>query len=136
VPGYGLLKNRNMGSMTEQDNVEFVDAKQERAELTGFSLKSVLDGSVLTVHAFVRQIPFILFLVLLALVYIANRYNAEKVVREIEGLKSQVRDLRAEEITTASELMNLNRPSRVEALVREHNLGLGFSKEPPYKIEQ
>ena len=57
-------------------------------------------------------------------------------VREIEGLKSQVRDLRAEEITTASELMNLNRPSRVEALVREHNLGLGFSKEPPYKIEQ
>ena len=70
----------------EQDNVEFVDAKQERAELTGFSLKSVLDGSVLTVHAFVRQIPFILFLVLLALVYIANRYNAEKVVREIEGL--------------------------------------------------
>lgn len=120
--------------MQKKENIEFVDARVEREEITGFSLKSIIDGSLLTVRSVVKQIPFILFLVLLALLYIANRYQAEKVVREIDALKTEVKDLRAEEITTASELMNLNRPSNVENLVNQKQLGLTLSTEPPYKI--
>ena len=120
--------------MQKKENIEFVDAKVEREEITGFSLKSIIDGSLLTVRSVVKQIPFILFLVLLALLYIANRYQAEKVVREIDAIKTEVKDLRAEEITTASELMNLNRPSNVQNLVDQKQLGLTLSTEPPYKI--
>jgi hypothetical protein len=120
--------------MQKKENIEFVDAKVEREEITGFSLKSIIDGSLLTVRSVVKQIPFILFLVLLALLYIANRYQAEKVVREIDAIKTEVKDLRAEEITTASELMNLNRPSNVQNLVNQKQLGLTLSTEPPYKI--
>ena len=120
--------------MKKKENIEFVDAKVEREEITGFSLKSIIDGSLLTVRSVVKQIPFILFLVLLALLYIANRYQAEKVVREIDAIKTEVKDLRAEEITTASELMNLNRPSNVQNLVDQKQLGLTLSTEPPYKI--
>ena len=120
--------------MDKKQNIEFVDSKIEREEITGFSLKSIIDGSLLTIRSVVKQLPFILFLVLLTLLYIANRYQAEKIVRQIDALKTEVKDLRAEEITTASELMNLNRPSNVKKLVDEKKLGLVQSKEPPFKI--
>jgi hypothetical protein len=120
--------------MEKRQNIEFVDSKIEREEITGFSLKSIIDGSLLTVRSVVKQLPFILFLVLLALLYIANRYHAEKTIRQINKLKTEVKDLRAEEITTASELMNLNRPSNVQSLVEEKQLGLKLSDKPPYKI--
>lgn len=120
--------------MKKKDNIEFIDSKVEQDELASFSFKNIIDGRLLTIKSFVRQIPFILFGVLLALIYIANRYHAEKVIRQIDALKSDVKDLRAEEITTASELMNLNRPSNVQTLIEEKELGLKFPDEPPLKI--
>ena len=121
--------------MTEEKrNIEFVDAKTENEEIRGFSLKGIIDGSLLTLRSVVDQLPFILFLVLLAVIYIANRYHAEKMVREITSLKSEVKDLRAEQIITASELMNLSRPSNVGKLIKERGLDLEEPEEPPYKI--
>ncbi len=120
--------------MAKKDNIEFVDTKIEREEITGFSFKGLIDGSLLTLGVVVRQIPFILFLVFLAVVYIANRYHAEKIVRQITSLKRQVKDYRAEEITNASELMNLSRPSTVQAMMEERKIELKEISEPPYKI--
>lgn len=120
--------------MLKKEKIEFIDAKVEREEIAGFSLKSIIDGSLLTVRSVVKQLPFILFLVMLALLYIANRYHAEKMIRQIDALKTEVKDLRAEEITTATELMNLNRPSNVQNLVDQKQLGLTLASDPPYKI--
>ncbi len=117
-----------------KENVEFIDPRREKEEIGGFSLKGLIDGSLLTMKSVVDQIPFILFLVLLAIIYIANRYHAEKMVREITSLKTEVKDLRAEQILTASELMNLSRPSSVEKLIEERGLGLEEPQEPPRKI--
>jgi|APIni6443716594_1056825.scaffolds.fasta_scaffold1678601_2 hypothetical protein len=122
--------------MQEKQKIEFIDAKIEKEEIQGFSLKGFLDGSLLTMSSFVKQIPFILFLVSLALLYIANRYHAEKMVRRIDALKTEVKDLRAEEITAAAELMNLNRPSHVQALIEDKGLGLKTSNEPPFVIKK
>ena len=120
--------------MVKKDKIEFVDTKIEREEITGFSLKGLIDGSLLTLNAVIRQIPFILFLVLLAVIYIANRYHAEKVIRRVTSLKRQVKDFRAEEITTASELMNLSKPSSVQKLLEDREMELKQPVEPPYKI--
>lgn len=122
--------------MKSRENIEFVDAKIEQEEIKGFSFKGILDGSLLTMRSFVHQIPFILFLVFLALIYIANRYNAEKMVRRIDALRTEVKDLRAEEITAASELMNLNRPSHVQVLIEDKGLGLKTSNDPPFVINK
>jgi hypothetical protein len=122
--------------MYPREEIEFVDAKIEQEEIRGFSFKGLIDGSLLTMGSVVKQLPFILFIVFLAFVYIANRYHAEKVVRQIDALKSEVKDLKAEEITTATELMNLNRPSNVQALVDDRGLGLKISDEPPFVINK
>jgi hypothetical protein len=115
--------------------IEFVDSKVEREEIKGFSLKGILDGSLLTGTALARQVPFILFLVFLAIVYIGNRLHAEKLVRKLVVMREEVKNLRAEQITTASELMNQSKPSNLEQIVEQHGLGLKEPDSPPYKIE-
>jgi cell division protein FtsL len=134
VPDCELLKRINSRSMDKKEKIEFIDAKSEREEINGFTFKGIIDGSLLTIRSVVRQIPYILFLVLLAIIYIANRNHAEKVIRQLTLLRTEVKDMRSEQITTASELMNLSRPSNVEALIKERGLELSESKVPPFKI--
>ncbi len=96
--------------------------------------KEFLDGSILIRETMTRQLPFILFLTVLAVLYIGNRYHAEKMVRNISEIEIEVKNLRAEQITIASELMNISKPSEVSAIVNEKNLGLKPSFEPPKKL--
>jgi hypothetical protein len=51
-------------------------------------------------------------------------------------MKTEVNNLRAEQITTASELMNISRPSQVATLVASKNMGLKESMEPPKKLKR
>lgn len=114
--------------------IEFVDSKVERDEIRGFSFKGLLDGSLLAGTTLGKQLPFILFLVFLAIIYIGNRYHAEKLVRQIIKSREEVKNLRAEQITTASELMNHSKPSTLEDIIEERGLGLKQPEKPPHKI--
>lgn len=118
----------------KKEKIEFVDSKVERDEIKGFSFKGILDGSLLSGFAFSRQLPFILFIVFLAIVYIGNRLNAEKIVRKLIFAREEVKNLRAEQITTASELMNHSKPSTLENMVEKRGLELKQPSSPPYKI--
>lgn len=117
-----------------KDNVEFVEEKQEKKESKLGSIKDLLDGSLIANDFIVQQLPYIVFLVMLAFIYIANRYNAEKVVRQSIELTKEINDLRAEAITTSSELMFISKQSEVAKLVNKRGLGLKESVEPPRKI--
>lgn len=94
----------------------------------------MLDGSLIANDFIVKQLPYIVFLVILAFVYIANRYHAEKVVRQNVVLQKEINELRAEAITTSSELMFISKQSEVAKLVEKRGLGLKESVEPPRKI--
>lgn len=118
----------------KKSKVEFVDSSIERDEIKGLSLKGIIDGSLLAGTAIVRQLPFIVFLVFLAVIYIGNRFHAEKMVRKTVYARDEVKNLRAEQLTTASELMNHSKPSTVEDMVKQRGLGLEQSTKPPYKI--
>jgi len=118
----------------KKDNVEFIEEKQERKESRFGAVKDLLDGSLIANDFIVRQLPYIVFLVILAFVYIANRYNAEKVVRANIELSKEINDLRAEAITTSSELMFISKQSEVSKLVKAKGLGLEESVVPPTKI--
>jgi hypothetical protein len=106
----------------------------EKEEKKPLKAKELLDGSVLLRDTLRKQYPFILFLTVLAVLYIGNRYYAERMVRKINDIEQEVKNLRAEQITTAAELMNLSRPTEVANIVEERNLGLKQSVEPPKKL--
>ncbi len=92
----------------------------------------ILDGSFLTREKVIRLIPFILYLMLLAIFHIANSYRAEKSWFEINALKGQMDELRYHYITSKSELMSVGRHSEVS--LRLKDTGLKEATVPPVKL--
>lgn len=115
----------------EKENIEFIDLEQEKKEIRLFSLRDLLDGSILTRNSVVKQLPFILFLTLLAVIYISNRYQAERIFRKVSEIQVEVKNLRAEQITTTAKLMNMSKPSSVAKLVNDKGLELKELSKPP-----
>ena len=118
----------------DRKNIDFIDEPADYREEKKFSAKNLIDGSVLTRNGVVNQVPFIIFLAFLAILYIANRYHAERVVRETVKIQREVEELRFESITTASDLMFISKQSEVARMVQEKKLGLEELVEPPSKI--
>ncbi len=124
--------------MKEEKDVsgEFVDIQQKGKEATkSGGVRDILNGSILGKESITSQIPYILFLAFLAMVYISNSYKYEKVVRRGRSLDQEVKNLRAESITMASQLMHISTQVQVSKLVREKGLGLEESVVPPKKIK-
>ncbi len=116
----------------EKKNIEFDQSIEEKEK--SFSLRDLLDGNVLTRKAVLKQSRFILLLVLIAFLSIANRNHAEKTVIQLNRLQSDVKELRARSISTSSELVAISRQSEVKLLVNRYELGLEENLEPPKKL--
>ena len=80
----------------------------------------------------VRFLPQILFISMLFVFYIGSRHHAEKQIRAINTLETQVEDLRADYTTLKAEYMFASKQSEVARQARP--LGLVESKHPPFKI--
>jgi hypothetical protein len=122
--------------MTKEKDIEFIDPKVEKSEHKKANFRDLLDGSILTRKSIAKQLPFVLFLSFLATIYIGNRYHAEKVIRDLTRLQNEVKDLRAEAITTASELMFMSKQSEVIKMIEANQLELKESVKPPVKIKK
>ena len=125
-----------MSKEKEKGVEDFIDPKVESREHKKVSVKELIDGTILTRKAMVVQLPFIIFLSFLAIIYIGNRYHAEKVARDMTVLQEEVIDLRAESITTASELMFISKQSEVVKMVKAYQLNLEESVKPPIMIKK
>ncbi len=107
--------------------------KKPRRKKKG-TLRSFFDWTLLANKVMLEQFPLILFLTFLALIYIGNRYQAEKIVRETNRLKKEIQELRAESISISAELMYKSTKSQVLEAIQEQGLGLEESRVPPKKI--
>ncbi|MDA3819574.1 MAG: FtsL-like putative cell division protein, partial [Candidatus Delongbacteria bacterium] len=96
--------------------------------------QGVLDGSLLTRENVIKQLPFIIFLTLLGLIYITNRYHAEKVFVLTEETRKEIRELRSEKISVQSELMRKSRQQEVLKMLKQQGSELKYAQEPPVKI--
>ena len=84
-------------------------------------------------RAITQNMPFILFLSAIALVYIANSHLAEKKIRRINKLGREIKELKWEYLNVKSELMFRSKMSEVSKAVE--TLGLKPLSSPPQKIE-
>ncbi len=94
----------------------------------------VLTGRLLSQDAVIKHLPYLLFMVFLGIVYIANGYLAESSVRKINKLQNQIKELRSEQISIKSELNNTIIESELKEIISEREMGLVESFEPPKKI--
>ncbi len=98
-------------------------------------LKSFLGGSILASEKALSQIPFVLYVVFLLILVIANRYWSEKTLTEMEAVQDSIKELRASSVTFETELMRMNRPSTIANKVSESGLDLIEPQEPARKLE-
>ncbi len=84
-------------------------------------------------RSIVENIPFILFLALLAIGYIYNGHYADKLIRKSTASEKNVKELEYEYKTIKSEVIYRSKPSEIVKAVEP--LGLKELKEPPTIIE-
>ena len=116
----------------ENRNIEFDQSIEEKEK--SFALRDLIDGNVLTRKAVLKQYRFILLLVLVAFISIANRNHAEKTVIRLNQLQSDVKEMRAKSITISSDLVRISRQTEVARMVNRYELGLEENLEPPKKL--
>ena len=84
-------------------------------------------------QSIVKNIPFILFLSLLAIAYIFNGHYSDKLMMKTTAVEKNVKELEYEYKTIKSEVIFRSKPSEIARAVEP--LGLKELKEPPVVIE-
>jgi hypothetical protein len=111
--------------------------RHEGVTATGWSLFSLLDRFTGLDGLFreglpVRFLPKMLFVMLLILLYIGNTHYGNRMNRNIQRLKQETEDLRADYTTLKSDYMEASKQSEVARKVAA--IGLVESSSPPFRI--
>ena len=99
------------------------------------SFVHVFGGSVLTEDFFLRNMRFILVLVIVVILFISHRYTMLQGMSDIERLQQELKDVKYEALTISSSLTEASRQGEIERRVEEAGLQLKVSNEPVYYIE-
>jgi hypothetical protein len=123
----------------EKQTAEQIESKVQRVQkprkkgVLAKGLSSVFSGTFLTNEKNLKHLPYMLYLGLMAIFYIANGYYADDKIREENRTKNELKELRSEYISLKSELMFASKQSEVAKAVEEQ--GLKEPVVPPVKIE-
>jgi cell division protein FtsL len=115
------------------ENTYHLKDKKERKSLFT-ALEKVMGMELLFKKGIpIQHIPKVIFITALIVGYIGLTHNSENKIRQINQLKKEVDDLRADYTTLKSEYMFESKQSEVAKKVR--TIGLEESMEPPMIIE-
>lgn len=112
---------------------EVKDTKKKR--FTARNFKSILGGTILASEQVTRQLPFVVFLAVLGIGMIYNRYWSEKTIRKMEMVRDSLKEYKSESVIHETELMYINRPSEVAKRVVERKIDLIEPVEPAKRIK-
>ena len=87
----------------------------------------------LNYQSVVKQVPFFLFLAMLAVLYIYNGHYADKTIRNINRTAKEVKELRYEYTAVKSEVMFQSKPSELVKAVEP--LGLKELVQSPVVLK-
>ena len=110
--------------MQEQENKKEQDLKSTS---TGFK-------RWLNYQSIVKQVPFFLFLAVLAVIYIYNGHLADKTIRKINQTAKEVKELKYEYISVKSKVMYQSKQSELIKAVEP--LGLKELTESPVVLKE
>ncbi len=94
--------------------------------------KSFIDGSFLVRKGFLGWFPLILIGVVLIIIYITNRYNIEKTVREIDKLETEVSYLQKKYAGQKGVYQKLTQMLELEKVLKDR--GIKVSKEEQKQV--
>ncbi|GIV34257.1 MAG: hypothetical protein KatS3mg031_1792 [Chitinophagales bacterium] len=89
-------------------------------------------NAMLSLENIASNLPYFLFLVFLAMLYISNTHSVENTIRNIDRMKAEVKEIRWNYISAKAELMFKSKQTEVARAVEP--LGLKELVNPPKKI--
>jgi predicted membrane protein len=92
----------------------------------------IIDGTILTEKAFLKQVPFLLYLFAIAVLYIGINFYSNKKLYEIENANDDLKELWHEYITTSVDLIQYTQVSNISDILKD--TGLKRSREVTRKI--
>ncbi|MDR2621367.1 MAG: hypothetical protein LBC48_02165 [Dysgonamonadaceae bacterium] len=99
-------------------------------------LSHVLGGGFLTEDFVIRQSKLLVLIVFLIIIFISNRYSCMKKLTEIENLKTELQDVKYENLIISTELTSNSRQSQIEEMLATKGVGLRSSNASVYKIQK
>lgn len=129
-----MAKNEFKNIESEDSTEKIKETQKTKDSRLGISLKSLLDGSVLTRESVIKLLPFGLYMALLVVGYIANSYYSEKIIRKTSKIRNELKELEYEYISTKSDLMHISKQSEVAIRLDSMKTGVKESLVPPIKI--
>jgi len=93
---------------------------------------NLISKGVVSTEDVTRALPFVFFLALLGMVYIANRQYAENNIRDIDKLSKEVKELSWDYKTTKADMAY--RSTLTEVAKRVDTLSIREAIEPPQKL--
>ena len=81
-----------------------------------------------------QNLPFVLFLGFLAIIYIANAHFAEKRVREVFELQKEVKDLRREYHSLRSDIAFNSRRTELARQLKNKGLGQSIRRQKKVRV--
>lgn len=103
--------------------------------LSAKNFKRILGGTILASEQVTSQLFFVVFLAILGIGLITNRYWSEKTIRKMGAVRDSLREYKSESVIHETELMYINRPSEVAKRVVERKIDLLEPVEPAKKIK-
>ena len=125
-------KLRTQVEEKEEDEKKLIVEEKQVKEIPDNYLTQFLSKRIFNAEAASSALPFVLFLALLGMIYIANRNVAEKNIRDIDKITKEVKELSWDYKTTKAELAFKSTLSEVAK--RADTLGLKESVQPPHKL--
>ena len=105
---------------------------EQRGTTTSRSRRRPLWLKGLQANMIVRMVPFVLFLAVLAIIYISNGHDADKVIRQTEEAQRLLKQKQYEYKTLKADLMYRSKESELVQAVEP--LGLIKPQTPPIII--
>jgi hypothetical protein len=128
------MSNRFRGRAEEEQELEEeieVKPKRKESESNPFFKRLFTEGGV-SKEAATEVLPFLIFLSVLCMLYIANSHMAVKNIRSIDKLNKEVKELSWEYKSLKADLMFKSKLTEVAKKV--DTLGIKELTEPPKKI--
>lgn len=117
-----------------EEGKENISENNNKQIKPGSFIKELLSGSMVSEKIILKNLGYVSLITFLTVVYIGNRFHAEKITRESTRLQREVKDLRSESLSTSADLMYISKQSEVFTLIREKGLNLEELKTPPFKL--
>jgi hypothetical protein len=110
--------------------------KRNNAAATGKKAgKSLLQGRIFSLEFFKRNWIYVVFVVVMALAYIGNKFSCMSSIQELMTLKDDLSNAQTDLVVSSATYNSMIRESEMVNLMNQKHLDLTAPKEPSYILK-